>query len=104
MAETLRRGGPGRCPRRCVECDHGKHHFSDMMMGFVEDTDEDYDESDPSDSPSTGPDHPAAKAGVTIWHNCKHCPAWLEWDGDYDGSSEEGPRGWDDAVPVERGN
>jgi hypothetical protein len=24
------------------------------------------------------PDHPAAKAGLPVWYQCKHCDAWTE--------------------------
>jgi hypothetical protein len=49
-----------RCPKGgCSGCD-GLHHWS--LADFIR------AEDDPS--------HPAAKAGVPAWFNCKHCPAW----------------------------
>lgn len=69
LVQELKRGGPERCERPCVECPDGKHHFADPMIGFKVEN----------------PFHEAARAGVENWYECKHCPAWLECDPDLGG-------------------
>lgn len=77
---TLRKGGPETCPRPCGECSEA-HHFSDAMLECAETSEE-------------GADHEAAKVGVEVWYECKHCEAWMEYDLDgEDGDDEEEPDG-----------
>lgn len=75
MAE-MRKGGPETCPVHCGDCggEPGEHHFSEAMLEDAE-TSED------------GAEHEAAKLGVEVWYECKHCTAWLEYD--LDGELEE---------------
>lgn len=58
------------CPRRCVECpDPPDHHWYSAYAELE-------------------PDHPAAKAGRSVWLTCKHdeqCSAWIDVPEDYDG-------------------
>ncbi len=82
----MKSGGPERCERPCVECPDGLHHFGEYFGRK--------DSDDPDDEDS-GPDHPAAKAGLEMWRTCKHCPAWQEVfdpdddDGDDDFDSDD---------------
>lgn len=71
-----RTGGDRRCPSPCSECSEGDHHFSDMMIEFADNR----------------PNHEAAKAGVMVWYQCKHCDAWREFTDDDadDGEDAEG--------------
>ena len=72
-------GGPARCPTGpCSECGpfppaydfadleafKSAHHFSDAMISFSDDFEE--ENSEP------------AKLGHESWYDCKHCPAWVE--------------------------
>jgi hypothetical protein len=81
----LRRGGPEACPKPCVEC-HPAHHFSDALIEFAEEEDE-----DTTDGMSEQHPHPAKVAGCTAWYVCKHCPAWQEWNTDADLDDDLGP-------------
>jgi hypothetical protein len=60
------RGGPKECPKSCDECGEMGHHFG---AGLCNDSD-------------SSPNHPAARAGVQTWVECKHCEAWVTLDGD----------------------
>jgi hypothetical protein len=82
-----RTGGPATCPRPCIECST-EHHFADPMFGDAEDE----------------PEHEAAKLGVNTWWVCKHCPAWREYDPDWDDEGDDLERGMslgEDAVDFE---
>jgi hypothetical protein len=87
-----KRGGPEQCPAPCEACKDGRHHFG-QRFGFQNDP-----TADAGDT-STGPSHPAARAGLDAWQNCLHCEAWREMlntdvapgDADFDGFN---PRDW----------
>lgn len=61
---TMSVHGPSRCPRSCIECSDGEHHFSE---GGICDE-------------NVSPHHPAAQEGRVAWVRCKHCPAWIDYD------------------------
>jgi len=63
--------GFSTCPRPCMECQGQVHHFDETLAGTAE----------------GDPEHPAAKLGIAVWWQCKHCDAWLEYD---NGSDDEG--------------
>lgn len=74
-------GGLDACPRRCVDCEGEKHHWGEYFGFKEEEPDEDDD--------SSGPEHPAAKAGLLAWQVCKHCPAWRQMPDDDEDLGDE---------------
>jgi hypothetical protein len=99
-----KRGGPERCPRPCVECSDGSHHFSDAMIDFASEDDEDEALSS-AQSPAARAEmlHPAEIAGCDVWRVCKHCDAWQEYTDDCPDGGEDDfgqTEGLDDPIPA----
>ncbi len=59
--------GPLICPRRCTQCDGSEHHWLEGA-----------------------PDWDNVPAGLEVIWQCKHCPAWME----YDAESEDPQERW----------
>lgn len=85
-------GGAHTCPRRCIECAEGAHHFCEVDMQPVFDlspeADGEYDEDDQEERELLRK-HPAHLAGCEAWYECRHCDAWIEASDNDDMDDEE---------------
>lgn len=84
-------GGAHTCPRACVECPDGAHHFCEVDMQPVFDLEHDLEDDDADDLEEKAllRKHPAYLAGCEQWYECRHCDAWLEDDIDDDMGDED---------------
>lgn len=79
-------GGAPQCPRRCVECPDGAHHFCEIDRQPVFDLEHDLEDDDADDLEEKEllRKHPAHLAGCESWYECRHCDAWMEASDDDD--------------------
>jgi hypothetical protein len=100
VRRVRKHGGVPTCPRACVECSDGAHHFCfceiDMQPMLPLDMSDDALDDDEREEIAALRQHPAHLAGCESWYECRHCDGWLEAS-DNDDLDEDAPPDSDDA-------